>query len=86
GFYANALHITPDYLNKVCRRVYGLSPKMLIEQQLVVEMKSYLTDTHLSVSDIAVRLNFEDVSYMCRFFRRLVGCSPLAFRNGVKSW
>lgn len=85
GFYADALHITPDYLNKVCHRIYGLPPKSLIEQQLLVEMKSYLTDTQLSVADIAAQLNFEDVSYMCRFFRRLTGCSPLEFRNGVKA-
>lgn len=82
SFYAKALNITPDYLNKVCRRAYGMSPKTLIEQQLLVEMKSYLIDTRLSVSEIADRLNFEDASYMCRFFRRKTGCSPLEFRNG----
>lgn len=82
SFYAKALNITPDYLNKVCRRAYGMSPKTLIEQQLLVEMKSYLIDTRLSVSEIADLLNFEDASYMCRFFRRKTGCSPLEFRNG----
>lgn len=81
-FYSNALHITPDYLNKVCHRAYGMSPKALIEQQLLVEIKSYLTDTRLPVSEIAERLNFEDTSYMCRFFRCKIGCSPLEFRNG----
>lgn len=81
-FYSDALHITPDYLNKVCHRAYGMSPKALIEQQLLVEIKSYLTDTRLPVSEIAERLNFEDTSYLCRFFRRKTGCSPLEFRNG----
>lgn len=81
-FYSDALHITPDYLNKVCHRAYGMSPKALIEQQLLVEIKSYLTDTRLPVSEIAERLNFEDTSYMCRFFRRKTSCSPLEFRNG----
>lgn len=85
GFYAAALHITPDYLNKVCHRTYGISPKSLIAQQLVVEMKSYLTDTQLSVADIAERLNFEDTSYMCRFFRRMTGCSPMEFRHGMEA-
>ncbi len=82
SFYAKALHITPDYLNKVCRRVYGISPKTLVEQQLLIELKSYLINTRLSVSEIADLLNFGDVSYMCRFFRRKTGCSPLEFRNG----
>lgn len=82
AFYANALHITPDYLNKACRRAYGISPKAMIEQQLLVEMKSYLADTRLPVAEIAERLNFRDTSYMCRFFRRKTGRSPLEFRNG----
>lgn len=82
GFYADALHITPGYLNKVCRLVYGMSPKAFIGQQLLVEMKTYLADTQLSVAEIAGRLHFEDASYMCRFFRRMCGCSPTEFRNG----
>lgn len=82
-FYAEALHITPDYLNKVCRRAYGMSSKSLIDQQIVVEMKALLTDTQLSVAEIADRLRFEDASYLCRFFRRMTGCSPLAFRSGA---
>ena len=82
AFYADALHISPDYLNKVCRKAYGMSAKGLIEQQLVVEIKSYLTDTRLPVTAIARRMNFEDASYMCRFFRRETGCSPMEFRNG----
>lgn len=36
----------------------------------------------LPVYEIAERLNFEDTSYMCRFFHRKTGCSPLMFRNG----
>lgn len=80
-FYAEALNITPDYLNKVCRRAYGSSPKSLIDQQLIVEMKELLTDTQLSVAEIAVRFRFEDASYLCRFFRRMTGCSPQEFRH-----
>lgn len=82
-FYAEALHITPDYLNKVCRRVYGMSPKALIDQQIAVEIKRLLRDTQLPVAEIASRLHFEDASYLCRFFRRCVGRSPLEFRRGT---
>lgn len=81
NFYANALHITPDYLNKVCHRAYGITPKALIDQQIIVEIKSYLNDTTLPVGEIAELLNFEDASYMCRFFRRKTGMSPLEFRK-----
>ncbi len=80
-FYANALSITPDYLNKVCHRAYGITPKAFIDQQIILEIKSYLLETTLTVAEIAERLNFEDASYMCRFFRRKTGLSPLEFRK-----
>lgn len=83
-YYAQALHITAGYLNKACRRAYAMSPKALIDQQRLVEIKSRLTDTQLSVAEIAEQLHFADASYLCRFFRRMTGCSPLEFRSGVR--
>lgn len=79
-FYADALNITPDYLYKVCRRVFGMSPKLMIAQQLLIEIKTCLTDTHMTLKEIAVSLNFEDVSYMCRFFRRMTGMTTKEFK------
>lgn len=80
-FYADALNITPEYFYKVCRQVYGMSPKALIDQQLVAEIKTCLSDTDMTVKEIADRMCFEDDSYMCRFFRRATGQSPLQWRN-----
>lgn len=84
SFYADALGITPGYLNKACRRAYGTSPKALIEQQVAVEISTLLSDTDMTVAHIADRLGFEDTSYMCRFFRRTTGLSPLEFRSGTE--
>ena len=84
-FYADALNITPDYLYKVCQRIYGISPKALIDQQLAIEIKTLLIDTELSIKEVANQLCFEDASYMCRFFRRITGQSPMQFRMNTKA-
>ena len=32
----------------------------------------------------AANLNYEDASYMCRFFKKEAGMSPIEFRNKTK--
>lgn len=80
-FYADKLCITPDYLYKLTQKTMGMSPKEVIDRQIIVEIKTYLLNTDLSVKSIAAELNFEDPSYMCRFFRRMTGLSPINYRN-----
>lgn len=80
-FYADKMCITTDYLYKITNRTMQQTPKEVIDQQISLEIKSYLTSTNMSVKDIASELNFEDPSYMCRFFRRVTGYSPGEFRD-----
>ena len=49
----------------------------------ILEIKRLLVHTNLSVTEIAVRLNFPDQSYFAKFFKRETGVSPLQYR--VKS-
>ncbi len=80
-YYADRLCISTSYLNKLCRKVLHSSPKEMIDMETVSGIKSYLTNTDLSVKKIAQEMNFEDDSYLCKYFRRLTGMSPIAFRN-----
>lgn len=84
-FYADKLCITPDYLYKLTQKGMEMSPKGIIDQQIIIEIKTYLTNTDLSVKNIAAKLHFDDSSYMCRFFRRLTGFSPTEYRNKITS-
>ena len=81
NYYASRLSITPDYLGKLTYKLWKVSPKELIDRQILQAIKTYLTSTDLSVKSIAVELNFEDPSYLCRFFRKMTGMAPLEFRN-----
>lgn len=82
-YYADLLNVTPGYLNKVCRKAFGMSPQGLIHQQIIVDMKSYLSDSRSSICEISDLMNFNDVSYMCRFFKRMTGMTPLEFRHAT---
>lgn len=80
-FYADRLCITPYYLSKVTDRIFHVSPKELIDRQLIMEIKALLTTTHLTVKEIADRYCFESASYLGRYFRRHTGMTPLAYRH-----
>lgn len=84
AYYANFLSITPDYLNKVCKIHWETTAKEYIDWQVVMAIKNYLTCTDLSIKCIAAQLNFDDSSYMCRFFKKQTGMSPTEYRNNVK--
>lgn len=81
AFYAGKLCVTPRYLHTVTiRYMNGRSPKQLIDEQLVAEIKVLLGEPDLSVTEIAAQLNFVDQSYFTRFFKKNTGLSPRAYR------
>ena len=84
AFYADQLSITTTYLYKLCRKHLQLSPKEVLDRQTVTEIKTYLVNTDTAVKGIADELHFNDVSYMCRFFRKMTGMSPIDYRRGFK--
>ena len=85
SFYAEKLCITTTYLYKLTHRRWNLSPKELIDQQTICEIKTLLSNTDMSVKEIAALLNFENTPYMCRYFRQRTGLSPTEYRyNSTK--
>lgn len=84
SFYAKELCITTTYLYKLTHRRWNLSPKELIDQQTICEIKTLLSSTDMSVKEIAATLHFENTPYMCRYFRQRTGLSPMEYKNGLK--
>ncbi len=81
GFYASQLNITPDYLSRIVRRVAGRTVVDYINQLLVMEATYLLSTSTLSISQIADRLQFADTPSFSKFFSRLIGQSPKAYRE-----
>jgi AraC family transcriptional activator of pobA len=78
-FYANSLCISTRYLNEITN-CFGKSPKQLIDEQLIAEIKVLLRYTDLSITQIAEQLKFPDQSYLSRYFKKHTGDSPSNYR------
>lgn len=85
GFYADALHVTPDHLSRACRGVTGLSALELMHDRLVLEARRLLAYTNAQIGEIATELGFTDPAYFSRFFTRRAGGSPLAYRTALQA-
>lgn len=80
AFYANKLNITPYYLSQITKVYLTDSPKDLIDRQVILEIKALLTATNTTIKEIADRLNFEDTSYLGRYFKRHTGMTLSEYR------
>ena len=82
--YADALGFSKKTLGTLTRKYLNRSPKEVIDQRLLLEIKRLLAHTGTSVKEIAIQLGFEDPSNMSKFFKRMQGNTPKAFRQQIK--
>ena len=80
SFYAAKLHLSPNYLNILCRKYLKVSATKLIQQRTILEAKRLLKATSLSVKEIAFELGFVDTAYFSNVFKTHTGTTPSGFR------
>ncbi|MDQ0473910.1 helix-turn-helix domain-containing protein [Labrys wisconsinensis] len=81
--YASMLGVTRAHLHDACLRTTGRTPLGLVHDRLVSEAKLRLEQTQVPVEQVGYGLGFRDPGYFSRFFKRLVGQSPGAFRQAA---
>lgn len=82
--YASLLNITPNHLNKTVKLLTGKSPARWIDEAIVLEAKVLLSQSDLSISEVAAEVGFEDASYFTRIFRKYEGITPSDFRKMIE--
>lgn len=74
--YAQLLHVTPNHLNKCVRKTLNQTAQSLLNDMLIMEAKSLLKYSDLSISAIAEKLLGSSPSNFSRFFKRQTGFTP----------
>lgn len=81
--YAEALHITPDHLNRVVKSLTGKTAKEHIQSRLTTAAKRLLFFSSLSNKEIAFELGFSEPANFSAFFKSCTGMSPRGFKSSV---
>lgn len=82
AFYAEKICITERYLGTVIRQTSGITAKEWIDKAVITAAKVKLRHTNLQIAEITEALHFPNVSFFCKYFKRLVGCTPQEYRKG----
>lgn len=80
-YYADQLFITRKHLTRVVKELIQKTPKNIINETVILEAKVLLKNPNNSLSHVMEELNFEDLPVFSKFFKKLTGKSPLAYRK-----
>lgn len=81
NFYAERMDITSKYLTRIVRQVTGHTPKTIIDQYVILQLKMQLKRGGQSVKEIAWEYHFTDMSFFCRYFKKHTGITPQQARE-----
>ncbi len=82
SFYANKLCLTDRYLGTVVRQASGITAKEWVDRAVTTQAKVLLRHSNKQVAEISDALHFPTPSFFCKYFKRLVGCTPQEYRRG----
>jgi len=82
---AEAVGASEDYLTRVFNRELGISPSVYLNRYRILQAKTLLRTTTLSIGSIAHQVGFKDQTYFSRVFSKLSSVSPQAFRDNPDS-
>lgn len=83
NYLAGKLSVSTRYLSDVLRQETGKTALEHIHIYLIKEAKNLLLSSENNVAGIAYDLGFESPSYFTRLFKKVVGVTPVQYRDKV---
>lgn len=81
SWYAEKLEISHAHLCSIVKQTTGKNCADIISSMVIMDAKSQLKSTQQSIQNISDSLNFANMSFFGKYFKRHTGMSPLEYRN-----
>jgi YesN/AraC family two-component response regulator len=78
---AHQLHHDYNYLSNLFSEVEGTTIEKYFITQRIERVKELLVYDELSLSEIALKLNYGSISYLSKQFKKTTGLTPTAFKQ-----
>ena len=79
--YAKACNLSVSRFAHLFTEAFGISPYRYLLNVRISQAKYLLTQTNLSVTEIAKSVGYEDPFYFSRIFKKTLGVSPKVYRT-----
>ena len=79
--YARRLGFSERTVSRACLSTTGRTAKQVTDDRVVLEAKRLLVHSQASAARIGHQLGFTEPTNFVKFFKRVVGCTPLSFRE-----
>jgi AraC family transcriptional activator of pobA len=81
SFYAREINLTLSHFCNVISKTTGMTPQEIIMNLIIMDAKTQLKGTDVTVTRIAVSLGFPTPTTFNRYFRTYTGMTPQEYRN-----
>ena len=75
SFYADKMHLSPQHLSTTVKKTTGRTLTDIISAFVIKDAQAK------TIQEIAYSLNFADISFFGKYFKRYTGMSPKQYRN-----
>ena len=79
-FYAELLFLSPKHFSTVIKKVSGKTAGQWIDEYVILEAKTLLKYSAMSIQEIAYYMNFPNPSFFGKYFKQHTGMSPSEYK------
>lgn len=79
-FYAEQLYLSPKHFSTVVKKVSGKTAGQWIDEYVILEIKTLLKYSTMSIQEVAYYMNFSNPSFFGKYFKHHTGMSPSEYK------
>ena len=80
-FYAEQLFLSPKHFSTVIKKVSGKTAGQWIDEYVILEAKTLLKYSSMSIQEVAYYMNFPNPSFFGKYFKQHTGMSPSDYKT-----